>query len=209
MKKILLFFLLVSAGSIWGQNHPIEYYFSVGVSTKDSLIMYAKELLELSGHTYHYVGEAEGNWGSGLGSTFLMFEREEKYWDGSTLKGYVKYGGYRLPDRVENGIAFLDDIPPEQQKARYGLSACHGEFEDMYTIWSKYIDPENADREQLRSNGYVKGPGRRKLNWPGIYKVREGASGEGVWTYKFAISGWRTLDVSYHSINAWSGNSLD
>ena len=126
MKKILLFFLLVSAGSIWGQNHPIEYYFSVGVSTKDSLIMYAKELLELSGHTYHYVGEAEANWGSGLGSIFLMFEREEKYWDGSTVKGYVLYGGYRLPDRVENGIAFLDDIPPEQKKMRYGVRACHG-----------------------------------------------------------------------------------
>ena len=62
MNKLLLYILALCPFAMWGQNHPIEYYFSVGVSTKDSLIMYAKELLELSGHTYHYVGEAEANW---------------------------------------------------------------------------------------------------------------------------------------------------
>ena len=204
MNKLLLYILALWPFAGWAQDRMMQDYFGT-YPTLDSAIVVAGEFLSLSGHQYHYIREEKDN----RGIKWLVFEREEKYWDGSTLKGYVKYGGYRLPDRVENGIAFLDDIPPEQQKARYGLSACHGEFEDMYTIWSKYIDPENADREQLRSNGYVKGPGRRKLNWPGIYKVREGASGEGVWTYKFAISGWRTLDVSYHSINAWSGNSLD
>lgn len=204
MNKLLLYILALWPFAGWAQDRMMQDYFGT-YPTLDSAIVVAGEFLSLSGHQYHYIREEKDN----RGIKWLVFEREEKYWDGSTVKGYVLYGGYRLPDRVENGIAFLDDIPTEQKKMRYGVSACHGEFEDMYTIWSKYIDPENADREQLRSNGYIKGPGRRKLNWPGIYKVREGTSGEGVWTYKFDTSGWRTLDVSYHSISAWPGNSLD
>lgn len=169
--------------------------------TLDSAIVVAGEFLSLSGHQYHYIREEKDN----RGIKWLVFEREEKYWDGKPVYAHVAYGMPATPHTtIQDGLIVDYHVTVE-----YSLGMYSTEFEDMYTIWSKYIDPENADREQLRSNGYIKGPGRRKLNWPGIYKVREGTFGEGVWTYKFDTSGWRTLDVSYHSISAWPGNSLD
>lgn len=200
MNKLLLYILALCPFTMWGQNHPIEYYFTIEVSTKDSLIMYAKEFLELSGNTYRYVGDEEkGN----RDTKYLVFDRNNESCDNHAVKAYVSFGRHRLPDRVENGLVFYDDVDVEKRKYEYKIGRYVGEFEDMYTIWSKYIDPENADREQLRSNGYVRGPGKKILNVPGIYCERENSSGNGIWTFKFSISELSALDITYHSIDAW------
>lgn len=191
MNKLLLYILALWPFAGWAQGRMMQDYFGT-YPTLDSAIVVAGEFLSLSGHQYHYIREEKDN----RGIKWLVFEREEKYWDGKPVYAHVAYGMPATPHTtIQDGLIVDYHVTVE-----YSLGMYSTEFEDMYTIWSKYIDPENADREQLQSNGYVKGPGETRLYAPGVFRVREDKPGC-KWDYKFSM-------YAYHNTHSYSAYSI-
>ena len=201
MKTIVLFFLFLLAGVMPAQNRAAKYYFDLETTDKDSLILRAQEFLELSGHVYRYTGDEKGDYGIRL----LVFEREERYWDGDVVKARVIFDKKRLPDRTEGGLDYYEDIDVSKRKYKYSLNTYMGEFDDLFAIWAKIIDPQHAEREQLSTAGATKGPGETR-NYPGVFKTRQDGSGY-KWDFRFCRAPSR-YDRNSYSAYQISGDPL-
>lgn len=181
MNKLLLYILALWPFAGWAQGHFPSYYFNQKTSSIDSLVERCSEFLALSGHTYRYVKKEQGYYGE----KYLVFAREEKYWDGSTVWARVFYSETPVYD-LKDGETMPIDSPSYWLYSQWTYIS---EYEDMHAIWSKYIDPEHSDREKLLeylSYGGGRGPGHSLLGDPGVYRYPKDSTGT-LWTFKFTV----------------------
>lgn len=79
-------------------------------------------------------------------------------------------------------------------RGKYGLSELKGLFNEVEAIWREYVQPD-ASSDQLKSGGYIKGPGYTYSGISGTWYTID--TDKGKYEYRFFVSSLGSKEDKY------------